>query len=348
MNFAKKQEICRAIPLDLLVKKSSQGFLVQVPMRVQKFLEGQGSIQRPLLLGYSGGPDSHALLLSLLEYRQRKDFDLHLAHVDHGWREESRRQAEEITVSMHRLGLPLHQKRLGGSLPKANPEGRARDARLAFFKDIYSQIGAQALLLGHQADDQAETVLKRVLEGAHFSRWAGIHGISHIENMVVWRPLLSASKQEILAWLQKKQSPYLEDSTNLDPQFLRGRMRKEIIPYLSQAFGKRVEGNLRELALVAEQWDRYLHQKTAYCWQGVQESVSGISWDISPYLPMDLLEVQYLLKELAQAYQLMLSRPVLVQIAKSLLEKSGPKSFFGAHKQITVKGGCLFIEKHIK
>ncbi len=96
-------------------------------------------------------------------------------------------------------------------------ENEARQARLNFFKEIYQKIDAQALVLGHHGDDQSETVLKRILEGASLSSLRGILPVSILEGMQVWRPLLDASKAEIRSWLKAKGLKPIEDRTNLDP-----------------------------------------------------------------------------------------------------------------------------------
>src|SRR5271165_84222 len=101
----------------------------------------------------------------------KMDLDLHIAHVDHGWRPESSAEAEQLKSDVERLKLPFYLKRLENIPMKEN---EARSARLGFFKELYDKLGCQALILGHHGDDQSETVLKRILEGASFSALKGI------------------------------------------------------------------------------------------------------------------------------------------------------------------------------
>lgn len=143
----------------------------------KEFLFVHWDRKKPLLLGYSGGPDSKALLYALLECDARP----HLAHVDHGWREESRAEAEECRAEAIKLGLPFHTIRL--DIPKK--EDAARIARFSFFQSLYRTGPFQALLLAHQADDLAETVLKRTLEGAHLAFLGGMEAASRQFGMAV-------------------------------------------------------------------------------------------------------------------------------------------------------------------
>jgi tRNA(Ile)-lysidine synthase len=196
----------------------------------------------PVLLAYSGGGDSTALFELLLKYREIYPLDLHVAHVDHGWREESQEEALRLKA---RCPVPFHLERLEIDIKAGNLEDRCRQLRLAFFNQVYQEIGAEALVMAHHANDQAETVLKRIFEGGP------LHGLLPdrlIEGMRVLRPLLGVQKKELLAYLDREGVPYFTDSTNEDERFLRGKMRKTIIPLLEEHFGKGIVAPLCRLA----------------------------------------------------------------------------------------------------
>ncbi len=142
--------------------------------RVKEFLKNYWDGKSPLLLGYSGGPDSKALLYALFE---SVGPHLHVAHIDHGWREESRAEAEQIREEIFDLKLPFYTTRLNISFKK-NKEEMAREARLHFFLSLFEKVPFQALVLGHHADDLAETALKRLFEGAPLSHLGGMEGSS--------------------------------------------------------------------------------------------------------------------------------------------------------------------------
>ncbi len=160
----------------------------QLLLGVRKFLETRLLPAKPVLLGYSGGPDSKALLYLLMECRRFFALDLHLVHVDHGWREESGEEALEIQAEADRLGLPLYRKRLEeGDFSPGNLEEQGRNHRLQFFSKLYNELNCQALVLGHHACDQAEVVLKRVFEGASLFHLGGLVSDSQLCGMRIWR-----------------------------------------------------------------------------------------------------------------------------------------------------------------
>ncbi len=230
--------------------------------RVLEFLRSQGP-QAPLLLGVSGGPDSLALLHLLVEACHFFSLELHVAHVDHGWRAESGAEAKILERVVRELGLPFYSSVLEKGEQTKNLEHRAREGRLHFFLNLYREKQFQALVLGHQANDAAETVLKRVLEGASLMSLGGMKPVCHFHGMPIWRPLLNTSKEELAAWLERKQLAAFDDPTNRDPRFLRARMREQLLPALAQVFGKEVQNNLCRLGEAAHEIQAYLRKKIA-------------------------------------------------------------------------------------
>lgn len=235
----------------------------------------------PLLLGYSGGPDSKALLYTLLEF----GISPHIAHVDHGWRSESREEAEKLKEEARSLDLPFHTIRL--SPAEKNREDAARKGRYAFFQSIYGQAPFQALLLAHQAEDLAETVLKRIFEGASLPFLGGMKPVSEFSGMTIWRPFLKTRRSKILAFLEEKSLTPLIDPSNADSAYLRARMRLEIFPYLTESFGKEIVDNLVLLSERSHELREYLDGKT------------------------DRMEQKHLLQRLAKEHSLKLSREMI-------------------------------------
>jgi tRNA(Ile)-lysidine synthase len=279
-------------------------------LRVAKFLAKHWDGHRPLLLGYSGGPDSKALLYSLLEAGCTR---LHLAHVDHGWRSVSGQEALELEEEAKSLGLPFHSIRL--NLPKeANREAASRESRFAFFRTLFEKIPFQALLLAHQAGDAAETALKRVLEGAHLPFLGGsMEPATRIGGIDLWRPLLSVKKEEILAFLSLKNLTPLIDPTNYDPAYLRARMRTEILPSLARAFGKEISDNLLLLSSRAAELKAYLEKKTA---KYPQEK--GPWGFFASFANLERVEARYLLQKWGESEKVKLSRTLLEKALDAL------------------------------
>lgn len=287
----------------------------------------------PLLLGYSGGPDSRALLHLLLESRKHLPFTLILLHVNHGWREESADEAAAITQEASELQLELHCHKL--ALPRMQEES-ARMARMAFFQDVYKQRKADGLFLGHQADDQAETIFKRLLEGAHPMHWKGIEPDRLLGGMRLLRPLLGVSKNILKKWLSEKGIQSFEDPTNRDERFLRGRMRQSILPQLSQQFGKEIFNNIGRIGQVSQEWDSYLQRR---CSPYLTRLNDELHWDLSDIT--ERLELNWLLKHWIDRQGLRVSFQTLEGISSALLEHSTGKRFKIDEMEFVARRGHL-------
>lgn len=224
--------------------------------KVVQFLEMHWDQKSPLLLGFSGGADSLALLHILLEWNRAP---IHLAHVDHGWRQSSEAEAHQLQSEAKKWGLPFHTIRLKKE-GNGNFEEKARKERLQFFQSLFEKIPFQALLLAHQREDLAETTMKRVFEGAHLP-FLGMKASTEMEKMSVWRPLLGVKRSEILQFIEKRNLTALDDPTNRDPLYLRARMRLSIFPFLNETFGKNISENLAQLGERAEELKAYLDKK---------------------------------------------------------------------------------------
>lgn len=274
------------------------------------FLEKNLTPDRPLLLGYSGGPDSKALLYALRDY---PSIQLHVAHVDHGWRQESAQEAKALQDEVQALGFPFHTVRL--ELPSlGNAEEKARQERLRFFHSLFVQIPFQALLLAHQADDLAETVLKRTLEGAHLCFLKGMEAVSCQQGMPIWRPLLAVRKKEVLTFLQERALLPLWDRTNEDPAYLRARIRTQMLPALQQQFGKQCVENLLCLSERATELKAFLDLRVSARFQEIQRGPWG-EWVSLEGL--ERIERRHFLQILAKQKGVVLTRILL----ESLLDR---------------------------
>lgn len=187
-----------------------------------------------VLVAVSGGPDSVALLSILHQLAPAWNFSLTVVHCNYGLRgAESDGDASFVAALCRRLELPCHIRRLtvdrGGTGESSSLQARAREARYRLFRDVVAELGADRVALGHTADDQAETVLLRMLRGAGLR---GLAGMPHIRESLFVRPLLSRSRQEILAYLQAVGLSYRTDSSNAKSIYLRNRVRHELLPVM--------------------------------------------------------------------------------------------------------------------
>jgi tRNA(Ile)-lysidine synthase len=184
-----------------------------------------------VLVAVSGGADSVALLHVLTALAPELSLRLHVLHVDHGLRPDSPRDAEFVRQLAARLGVAVDVARVtvapGGSL-----EAAARAARYAALEAHATRLGADRIAVGHTADDQAETVLMRMLAGAGVR---GLAGIPHVRGRII-RPLLDTRRPQLVAKLLARELPWIEDPSNRDPKFLRNRIRHELLPLLGASY----------------------------------------------------------------------------------------------------------------
>lgn len=207
-----------------------------------------------VVVGLSGGADSVALTGALTTLGASQGFRVVAAHLDHGLRAGSAADAGFCTELCARLGVPLRSARADVAARArregAGIEAAARSERYAFLRSVVEHEGAAALAVAHTRDDQAETLLLRLLRG---SGSVGLGAMRPRRGDVV-RPLLGVSRAQVIEYLKQRGLPWREDPTNADPAFLRNRVRHELLPYLEARFNPRVrEGLARSAALLADE-----------------------------------------------------------------------------------------------
>jgi tRNA(Ile)-lysidine synthase len=181
---------------------------------------------RSLLIAVSGGPDSTALLLMAAEWgRRRGRTRIEAATVDHGLRPESAEEAKGVAALSARLGVTHRILQWKGAKPASRVQERAREARYRLLIDHAKAIGADALLTAHHADDQAETVLFRLLRGSGVAGLRGMELMTARDGMTIARPLIGLKKRELVAFARARDAPFVDDPSNADPRFARTRLR---------------------------------------------------------------------------------------------------------------------------
>ena len=224
-------------------------FLGKVKKTVDSF--GMLSPGDVIVAGVSGGSDSMALLFALCDLRELyPDIDVIVSHVNHGLRgAESDEDAEYVREAAGRLNLSFEcvrvdtegfRKKRGLSL-----EDAARELRYDFFNDILAKRSAQRIATAHTLNDQAETVIMRLIRGSGSQGLAGIR--PSVGNII--RPLINVTKLEAREYLQSKGVSWREDSTNSSNEFLRNRIRNELIPLL-ESYNPAIEQVLSRVAAV--------------------------------------------------------------------------------------------------
>ena len=198
--------------------------------------------EEPVVVAVSGGIDSMCLLHLLRFHTPTATSRLHVAHFDHRMRGESGEHARWLAGVSRAWGLQLHQ---GAAKAPLSTEAEAREARYAFLAEVKARAFCAAVLTGHTADDQAETVLFRAARG---SGPDGLAGVQPARRDGVERPLIRVWRTEIEAYARQVGLPFREDPTNLDVSWTRNRIRREILPALEAA----VPGAKASLARLAE------------------------------------------------------------------------------------------------
>jgi len=203
-----------------------------------------------ILVAVSGGPDSLALLLQLFNLKAKFDLTLYIAHVDHGLRKDSSSDALFVESWARRLSIPVSTVRLDPKLKdkKGSLEEIYRQARLDFLIKTAGKVKADKIALGHNLDDQAETILMRLLRGTGLSGLSGISAKRKIKNKIFIRPLLETSRQEIEVFLARKKVNARIDSTNKEEVFFRNKIRHKLVPLLKKEYNQNIVEVLANLA----------------------------------------------------------------------------------------------------
>jgi tRNA(Ile)-lysidine synthase len=208
-----------------------------------------------VLVAVSGGADSVALLHLLLSLAPAWQLRLHALHVDHQLRANSAADADFVKKLGSRLGVRVDVATVAvdrqGSL-----EAAARAARYAALEECAARVGAERIAIGHTADDQAETVLMRLVQGAGVR---GLSGIPPVRGPII-RPLIELRRSALETELKRAGLSWVEDETNRDPKLLRNRIRHELLPLLSDSYNPEVAAALVRMASLARETVRALDQ----------------------------------------------------------------------------------------
>ena len=285
------------------------------------------------IVALSGGADSVALLLLL----KNAGFNVHAAHCNFRLRGAESDRDEVFCVELcHRLGVEMHRvhfdTREYAELHKVSIEMAARELRYKWFEQLREDIGAAGICVAHHRDDSVENVILNMVRGT------GVHGLVGIRprNGYILRPLLCVSRDEIEGFLTSCGQKYITDSTNLEDEATRNKVRHHIIPELQQLNGKALE-NIRRMtermAAVEELLD-------AYKAQTIVRKEDGIA-----IRKLDVLN-DYLLYELLADYGF--NSAQASQICDSMRADSVGSVFSSADYDLLVDRECLLVEPHLE
>ncbi len=237
----------------------------------------------------SGGADSTALLHCLAALAPAAAWRLAVAHLDHGLRAASGEDAAFVRGQAAALGLPFFTARVEvGALASSrsrSPEEAARRARRSYLTRVAVAWGADAVALGHTADDQAETVLLNLLRGAGT---LGLAAMTPAHGLFV-RPLLGQTRADARTYLNERGLAWREDETNRDPAFSRNWVRLEVLPALDERF-PHVRETLVALAAAARGEEAFLEGQAAAYLGPMITAASSSTVSLAPFFPAALPE----------------------------------------------------------
>lgn len=289
-----------------MTSDSATDVLAKVEQTIRRY-----ELLRPkntVVVAVSGGPDSLCLLHALRTLRERYLLTLHVAHLNHCLRgEESDADAQFVQDLAERWELPATvrtvdvfeiRRQRRGSL-----EETARQVRYAFLRSVASAVGADRVAVGHNADDQTETVLMHWLRGAGLAGLRGMLPKSSLDDLRLgtdqpspsgmWliRPLLYVTRAEIEAYCRHHRLVPHYDLSNLDTTYFRNRLRHELIPFLEK-YNPNIREVVRRTAEVISADYAVLHAQVERAWQEVarRETEDWIALDLAAWrtLPLGL------------------------------------------------------------
>lgn len=237
---------------------------VPLPLRVTRWIDRHALLppRAAVLLAVSGGADSVAMLHVLADLAEQPErrWRLHVAHLDHALREDSAEDAAFVAGLADELGIPCTcQRRSVERGPDESLESAARRVRYAFLESAAAEAGCRWVATAHHADDHVETVLHRILRGTAIE---GLRGIRprralYAGDLHLVRPMLDATREEILVFLRQRELPWRDDPTNATTEPTRNRIRHELLPLLRERFNPQIDQAILRLATAAEwagQW----------------------------------------------------------------------------------------------
>lgn len=208
-----------------------------------------------ILVGVSGGPDSVCLLDVLAFLSKKYDWQLRIAHVNYGLRSDDSNEDEVFVrglAKQYDIPCSILKPKI---TRRSNLEESLRDIRYTFFEKTLQKYGLDVVAIAHTLDDQAETVLMRLIRG---SGLAGLRAMQPKTGTII-RPFLETTRKDVMLYINKQGLSYRIDSSNEDTRFFRNNIRHKLLPYLQKNFNPAIKEVLANTArIVGEDYDALL------------------------------------------------------------------------------------------
>lgn len=216
-----------------------------------------------IVIGVSGGPDSICLLHILNEIKQKLNFEIYVAHINHMIRPEAEEETQYVEDFCRELEIKCFVKRINiiekSNLEKIGTEEAGRKARYEFFEQVLQKVGANKIATAHNANDNAETVLMNIFRGTGTS---GLKGIEPIRDEKFIRPLIECERCEIEKYCEDNNLEPKIDKSNFENIYTRNKVRNLIIPQLQEEFNPNIVKSINKLSKLASQENEFIQN---YC-----------------------------------------------------------------------------------
>lgn len=216
-----------------------------------------------IVVGVSGGPDSMALLNVLINIKEKFGFEIIVAHINHGLRQEADSETEFVKAFCNKNNINCYIKKEKvddlAKKSKVGTEEAGRKLRYDFFDEILEKEKANKIATAHNENDNAETVLMNIIRGSGIS---GLKGIEPIRNEKIIRPLIECNREEIEDYCVKEKLNPKYDKSNNENTYTRNKVRNELIPFIKEEFNPNIISSINRLSKVAMEENEFLNKLT--------------------------------------------------------------------------------------
>ena len=287
-----------------------------------------------VIVGVSGGPDSMALLYLLNKIKKEKDISFVCSHVNHNVRRESKEEKEFLEKWCLEHNIIFESMKIE-KYGDDNFHNEARSIRYQYFESLIEKYQANYLMTAHHGDDLIETILMRLTRGSTLKGYGGFYQEVDKGNYKIVRPLVYATKDEILSYNEKHKIPYVIDSSNSKDKYTRNRYRKVVLPFLKEEDAN-IHCKYLKFSKMIEEYDRFINS----C---VNSVIKDVYVDneliIDKYLELDRLiqdKILYNILESVYHDDLILVNDKHIEVVKKLITSNKKNSYLYLPNNIKV------------
>lgn len=234
-----------------------------------------------IVLGVSGGPDSITMLYILNKLSKTLNFEIFVAHINHGIRKEAIDDEKYVEEWCKKLGVNffvLHSKvEEIAKIQKLGVEEAGRKVRYDFFNEILKKLDANKIAIAHNKNDNCETIIMNIMRG---SGSKGLCGIDSKQGNII-RPLIEVSREEIEEFCEKEKLDPKIDKTNFENEYTRNKIRNQVIPYIKKEFNPNIVNSLERLSEIMREQEEYISEEAKKQYKNIL--INEIKFDENEY-----------------------------------------------------------------